>query len=241
MGVVDIIIIIILLLGAVVGFKRGLLPQAVSLVGFIAIVVGAFLLKNPVSEFLYEKLPFFPFAGVLKGVTIINILLYEIIAFALIMFILWIIYRIILGVSKIFEKVLKITIIFEIPSKILGAALGLAENFIIVFIILYVVSLPFFNIDLLKESKFREPILKNTPILNKYAKTTVEVGEELWGLTEKYQKGTNANAFNLEALDVFLKYNITTVKSVDKLIESDKLQIDGVENILAKYRTNDNK
>lgn len=240
MGIVDIVILIILLLGVVIGFKRGLLPQAVSLIGFLFIIIGAFLLKNPLSQFLYEKLPFFPFTGVLKGVTIINILLYEVMAFAIIMFVLWLIYRVVLGVSKIFEKVLKITIIFEIPSKILGALLGLIENYMLVFIILYVASLPFFNIDLLKDSKFREPILQRTPILNKYAESTVEVGEEIWSLTEKYQTSSDSNAFNLEALDVLLKYNITTVKSVDKLVESDKLEIDGIENVLVKYRDHDN-
>lgn len=241
MGIVDIVILIILLFGAIIGFKRGLLPQAVSLAGFIFIIIGAFLLKNPLSTFLYEKLPFFPFTGVLKGVTIINILLYEVIAFAIIMFALWIIYRVVLGVSRIFEKVLKITIIFEIPSKILGALLGLLENYMLVFIMLYVISLPVFNINLLKDSKLREPILQRTPILNKYVESTVDVGEELWDLKEKYQTSSDPNAFNLEALDVLLKYNIITVKSVDKLVESDKLQINGIENVLAKYRNNNNK
>lgn len=241
MGIVDIVILIILLFGAIIGFKRGLLPQAVSLAGFLFIIIGAFLLKNPLSEFLYEKMPFFPFSGVLKGVTIINILLYEVVALAIIMFILWIIYKVVMGVSRVFEKILKITIIFEIPSKLLGALLGLIENFMIVFIVLYVLSLPFFNIDLLKDSKFRKPILERTPILNKYAKATVNVGEELWSLTEKYQTSSDPNAFNLEALDVLLKYKITTVKSIDKLVENDKLQIDEIENVLAKYRNYNNK
>ena len=236
MGIVDIVIIILLILGLIVGFKRGFLTQTVSLAGFIFIIVGAFLLKNPVSQVLYDKLPFFSFLGVLKGVTIINILLYEIIAFILLVVILWIIFKIIIILSRVLEKVLKFTIIYEIPSKLAGAVLGLIENYIAVFIILYIASLPFFNINALRESKFREPILDKTPILNEYTKSTVLVGEELWGLTEKYRTIDDANAFNLEALDVFLKYKIVTVESIDKLIEKNKLEIDGVETVLSRYR-----
>lgn len=236
MGIVDIVIIILLILGLIAGFKRGFLTQTVSLAGFIFIIVGAFLLKNPVSQVLYDKLPFFSFLGVLKGVTIINILLYEIIAFILLVVILWIIFKIIIILSRVLEKVLKFTIIYEIPSKLAGAVLGLIENYIAVFIILYIASLPFFNINALRESKFREPILDKTPILNEYTKSTVLVGEELWGLTEKYRTIDDANAFNLEALDVFLKYKIVTVESIDKLIEKNKLEIDGVETVLSRYR-----
>ena len=236
MGIVDIVIIILLILGLIVGFKRGFLTQTVSLAGFIFIIVGAFLLKNPVSQVLYDKLPFFSFIGVLKGVTIINILLYEIIAFILLVVILWIIFKIIIILSRVLEKVLKFTIIYEIPSKLAGAVLGLIENYIAVFIILYIASLPFFNINALRESKFREPILDKTPILNEYTKSTVLVGEELWGLTEKYRTIDDTNAFNLEALDVFLKYKIVTVESIDKLIEKNKLEIDGVETVLSRYR-----
>ena len=69
LNIIDIIIIVFILLGALVGFKRGVTKQLVSCLGLIAVVILSFLLKNPVSIFLYEHLPFFKFAGVLKGVT----------------------------------------------------------------------------------------------------------------------------------------------------------------------------
>ena len=58
MNVVDIIILIFLAFGAVLGFKRGFTKQLVSLVGIFAIIILSFLLKNPVSVFLYNNLPF---------------------------------------------------------------------------------------------------------------------------------------------------------------------------------------
>ncbi|HPF83246.1 MAG TPA: CvpA family protein [Bacilli bacterium] len=240
MNIIDIVVIILLIFGFLIGFKRGLFPQLISLVGFFFIMIGAFLLKNPLSQLMYEKLPFFPLGGVLKGVTVVNILLYEIIAFTLIMLVLFIIFRVILKVANVFENVLKITIIFEIPSKIIGGILGMLENFLFIFIILYILSLPIFNIGMVKNSKLREPILNKTPILNKYADKTVKAGEELLTLKEKYEKSGNANSFNLDAIDVFLKYNITTVKSVEKLIESDKIHISGIDDVLIKYKNDKN-
>ena len=236
MNIIDGVIILILIIGAIIGFKRGLLPELVSLVSFILTVILAFILKNPLSEFLFTKLPFFKFVGVLKGVTIVNILLYEVIAFVIVRGVLWIVVKVVSYLFKIIEKLLNVTIIYGPVSKICGMVLGIVENYILVFIILYIVSLPFFNINLLRGSKLREPILYKTPVLTGYAKKTAKVGEELWTLEEKYQTAYNANSFNKEALDLFLKYNITTVSSVDKLVELNKIEIDGVEEVLSKYR-----
>lgn len=241
MNFVDMIIIIILILGLIVGCIRGFLPQLVSLLGFFMIIVGSFMLKSPFAQFLYEKLPFFQFAGILKGVTIINILLYEVLAFVILMIAFSILFKIVLKLSKLIEKMLEKLVILTIPSKILGAVLGVIENYLVVIIVLYILSLPFFNMEIIKDSKLRQPILEKTPILNRYVDKTVDAGEELWNLIELYQTGTDANAFNLDALDVLLKYNIISIDSIDKLIERNKLSIDGIDKILVKYRKNDRK
>ena len=75
MKIVDIVILIIILLGAVIGFKRGFTRSLVSALGFIVIAILAYFLKNPLSILLYENLPFFKFGGILKGVTVLNIAL----------------------------------------------------------------------------------------------------------------------------------------------------------------------
>ena len=85
MNIIDIGIILIIIMGGIVGFKRGFFNQLVSSIGFFVIVVLSFLLKNPLSVFLYEHLPFFKFGGIIKGVTVLNIFLYEIIAFIIIL------------------------------------------------------------------------------------------------------------------------------------------------------------
>ena len=52
MNIVDVIIILILVSGGVLGFKRGFTSELVQSLGFFVAVIIAFLLKNPVSVFL---------------------------------------------------------------------------------------------------------------------------------------------------------------------------------------------
>lgn len=236
MNIVDAIILLVILSGAALGFKRGFTKQVLSFLGIFIVIVLAFWLKNPVSIFFYEHLPFFKFGGILKGVTVLNIALYELVALLIIISILTIVLKVLVFASSVFEKLLKFTIILGIPSKILGAIVGVIESFVWVFIILYILSLPVFHIELVNQSKWRTGILKNTPILSKFADHTLKVIEEFAGLKEKYEQTPNANAFNKETLDLFLGYNIITVKSVDKLMEKGKLQIDGIDEVLSCYR-----
>ena len=88
MNIVDILILIFLGFGALIGFKKGFTNQLVSLIGIFAIIILSFILKNPVSVFLYNNLPFINFGGIFKDLTVVNILFYEMIAFFVIFFIL---------------------------------------------------------------------------------------------------------------------------------------------------------
>lgn len=236
MNLVDIAIIVVLILGAVVGYRRGFTTQFLSLCGFVVIVVAAFLFKNPVSMYLYEHLPFFNFPGILSGISVINLLLYEAIAFFIVFIGLYLVFKVILMVSHIFEKFLSMTILLGLPSKILGAILGILENYLVAFIILYIISLPIFNINIIKDSRLRMTILEKTPVLNLYANSTVKVGSEFWVLAEKYKSGTDSEQFNLETLNILLKYKVTSVDSVDRLVEKNKIQINNIESVLKKYR-----
>lgn len=236
MSVVDSVILIIIALGGFVGYKKGFLPQLISLVGFAAIMVGAFLLKNPVSEFLYNNCPFFKFKGVLEGVTSINIILYEVVAVVLTAIALWVILKVI---SIIFNKItdkFNDFFLFEILSQLGGCFLGLLENYIVVFLCLYIASLPFFNLNILKESKFRQIILNETPVLSGLIDESLVVFDEVWSLTDKYRYEADSDKFNLETIDVLLKYKFTTVDSIDILVEKNKIEVDGIETILSKYR-----
>lgn len=236
MNITDFLIIIFIVLGAFVGAKQGFTKALVSFLGTIIVVVLSYFLKNPVSEFLMSFCPFFNFGGIIKGVTVLNIAVYEVIAFILVYFILMAILNAVLFATGIFEKLLKFTIVLGMPSAIFGAIIGAIKNYVIAFFVLYILSMPnFVDVDFVKNSSFREPILSNTPLLSNVAGTALEALDEFKGLADKYTDSTDTNSYNLETLDVFLKYKIVTVDTVKKLDESGKIEIDGIETVLSKY------
>ena len=236
MNLVDFIIIVLLVMGAIVGFKRGLIRQLLSLCGTIIAAVLAFLFKTPLAQLLCEYLPFFSFKGVLAGLSVLNLFVYEVIAFLIILAIFVGLLQVLIFLSNILEKIVSMTIIFALPSKLAGAVFGVLENYIVVFIILYIVSLPFFNIDIIRGSELRDPIVTKTPVLNKLAEKSVEVGTEIANLVDKYKIEEDKNQYNLDTLDVLLKYNITKVETVDRLVEKNKIQLVNIDLVLSKYR-----
>ena len=236
MNLVDLIIIVLLVMGAIVGFKRGLIRQLLSLCGTIIAAVLAFLFKTPLAQLLCEYLPFFSFKGVLAGLSVLNLFVYEVIAFLIILAIFVGLLQVLIFLSNILEKIVSMTIIFALPSKLAGAIFGVLENYIVVFIILFIVSLPFFNIDIIRGSELRDPIVTKTPVLNKLAEKSVEVGTEIANLVDKYKIEEDKNQYNLDTLDVLLKYNITKVETVDRLVEKNKIQLVNIDLVLSKYR-----
>ena len=235
MNIIDIIIILILLMGGVIGFKNGVIRQTVSFVGFFIVVILSYFLKDFVSVILYKFVPFFSFSGSLAGVTTLNILIYEVIAFLLVYVILMAIYHFIVRVTRIVETILKFTVILGIPSKLLGMVVGFIETYIMVFIGLYCLSLPIFKIPMMNESGVRNTILNRTPGLSSAVSKSLNVVNEFADLKEKYKDTTNKNELNKETLDLFLKYNVVRYDTAQELVDSGKLKIDGVESVFQKY------
>ena len=224
MNVVDVVILIFLAFGALMGFKKGFTNQLVSLVGIFAIIVFSYLLKNPVSVFLYNNLPFINFGGIFKDITVINILVYEVIAFFILFVLLTLVFKILLKVTSLFEKILKWTIILGIPSKILGAVLGVVQNLIYVFIVLYILNLPTVEFDIVSNSKVGSTILNKTPILTNICDETLKVFNEVGELSKEYENTDDVKEFNQKALNLMIENGIITKENVLKLIESGKIK-----------------
>lgn len=235
MNIVDIIIILFIGLGAVVGFKEGFIQKTARVVGLIIVIILSFLLKNIISVIMYENLPFFNFGGLIKGVEMINVIMYELIAFFIVFLILSIILRIIISITGIVEKILKMTVILAIPSKILGMIVGAVEYYIYVFIALFLLTLPTFNIGIINDSKGKDVILNNTPIISNLANETLKTYTEVYTVIDSHD-GKNTEKVNSEVLDILLKYDIITVKSTEKLLKENKIHVSNPDEILNKYR-----
>lgn len=221
---IDIIILIFIALGALLGFKRGFTRQLVSLLGIFVILILSFILKNPISVFLYNNLPFFNFGGIFKDITVINILVYEIIAFFIVFFVLTIIFKLLLKLTKIFEKILTMTIILGIPSKILGLILGVVQSIIYIFIVLYILSLPIFNLGIIKDSEVATTILNKTPILTNICDETLVVFTEIIDLKEEYENTNNVDEYNQKVLNIMIDKNVITEDNAQRLIDKGKIK-----------------
>ena len=95
MNIVDAIIILFILMFGVYGFKNGFIRSVVSFVGIILVFSLSFALKNPIAEWLSLNLPFFNFWGEFRGVTILNVVIYQTIAFFIVFSVLMILYEIV--------------------------------------------------------------------------------------------------------------------------------------------------
>ena len=233
-GIVDAIILLFILLGGLIGFKEGVFKKLTSTVGLILVVVVAFILKNKLSVYFYENLPFLDLWGVFKGIQILNVIFYEVIAFLIIASVLMLVYRVLLGITGLIEKILKATVILSIPSKILGFIVGMIESYVWVYIILFVLTLPVINVKEIYTSKVASYIMENTPVLSKYTSKTVELYDNFYEIIDNRQDKTNED-INEETMDLMLKYDIITVESAEKLIKRNKVSVNN-ENFLDKYK-----
>ena len=59
-------IIVLIIIGALLGFVNGGIKTFVSAIGFIVVATISFMLKDIVAEVLFKICPFFNFLGLLK-------------------------------------------------------------------------------------------------------------------------------------------------------------------------------
>ena len=235
MNIVDYIIIIILVLCAFKGFKQGMLPSIVNLVGTFLVFIIAFYVKQPISTLMYENLPFLDFEGIFKGIRGVNILFYEVIAYGLTIVLLAIIFGIVKRISLVFNKILNATIVLTLPNKIIGAIIGIFEGILFSFILLCIASNVNTTTKYVNESKYSGIILNNIPILNSVTSSLTDSSKEIYNtiINNKNDK----NKANLETIDILMKHNILSYESATKLVNDKKLNIDGVNQVIEKYRS----
>ena len=232
MNIIDIVVILIILMSGIVGFKRGVFKELVMTVGFAIVFIISFKLKNPLAEWLSLHLPFFNFGNMFNNVGIINVIFYQVIAFIVIFSLIMIVFNIILVVTSIFEKILKYTIILGIPSKILGLLVGLIEGYIIAFIVMFVVSQPMFG-DITGNSKLKGPMLNSTPILTNVVSEMNDTVIDIYNLKDS----TNDDKkLERDITKIMLEHNLVEPDYIIKLIDANKIEIDNANELLRPYR-----
>lgn len=230
-NVIDAVIILFLLAGAVLGFKKGAIQTLATLIGTILIIILAYYLKNPLSVFLYTYLPFFKLGGIFSGITVVNILIYEAIAFLIVLGILSVLLSIVLKITGILSKIVDHSIILTLPSKLIGILVGFLEAYVFLFILLFIFSQFSFSNTVLKDSKYTNIILSKTPFTTGF-KNSYNAFNEIRDLNDNKNK-------DYEALNILLKYDIVTTDNAYKLVENGKLNIKGANKLIERYEVHD--
>ena len=237
LNIFDVGIILLLIMFLIVGFKNGVIREAFSLIGIIAVFILSFVFKGLLGNLMCIILPFFKLSGIIEGFSVINILIYQIIAFMLVFAILLTIYEIFLKISKFIQKLVNLTIILILPSKLLGAVVSLIKGVIVLFAVFIVLMIPLKNSELFTGSTMVNQILYKTPILSQSSNNYINTVEEIYNLAEKVSnKKISTNDANLELLDMMLKHKIVNKSTVESLVKLHKLDdVNNIETVLQKY------
>ncbi|MDO4369438.1 MAG: CvpA family protein [bacterium] len=208
MNIIDVVIIFGLILGGMAGARNGVFKQTTLLIGTILCFVLSWLLKDFIANFLSYTLPFFNFAGPFEGLTSLNIVMYQLIAFLILMALFTSVLVVLLKITGGFEKFLKFTVLLGIPSKILGFIVGVLEAYVILFAILFFVNQPALNFDVVNESHFKDPILTSSPGLSNMVGDMNDAINDIYYITKDYHYSQNSNTFNKRVVNSLLEHNV---------------------------------
>lgn len=221
--IVSILVILILVADIVAGYKKGFLESGVKFLKTVIAMLIAYFCKAPLSKYLYLNFPFFKLSGIFKGVTAVNILLYEVIAFFVVFILVLVILNIISGILKLDEKILRLVSIIGVPNKIMGAIIGGLKSLVFLYFalsIFFVVS-NFMKLDTgesLGDYIVEMPVLKNTfgSVLDSF--------DQISDLAVEYENIQDKEQLNNESIDILLKYDIITEENLELLIKAGKVQ-----------------
>ncbi len=231
-NIFSIVIVLLILLCGVLGSKRGILKELVIIVGTIVVFALSFFLKDFIAEIFCTYLPFFNFKIPLGNLISLNIIFYQLIAFLILVILFRLILQILIDVTGIFSKIINATIILALPNKLLGFVVGLLEGYILMFIILNVIAIPLSGSELFMESKVRQFIVNDTPVLKDSLGGLNYAIEDVLNLSSNDDRNTN----DLKVIDIMLKYKVVSTDFMNKVKETGKLdEISGLDNIINQY------
>lgn len=233
MNIFDICIVLLILMSGLSGLKQGVLKSGVNLVGTVVIYIVSFALKSKIGILLCKIFPFFEF----DGLTTINILIYQLIAFVLIASVLFSLFTIVMKLTGVVQKLVDLTIILTLPSKILGLIVGLLEGYIVMFIILVVLSIPLRDVSTFTSSKVADAMINKSPILSSSLGGIKDSLADVLVITVEIEDGNmDKNKVNLDIMKKYLDCKVISKEDAMELLETKKLDdIKGIHELIKSY------
>ena len=235
-NLIDAFIVLFIIMGCIVGFKNGAIKEGTKFIGLFVVIIISFMLKDKLMVLFYENLPFFNFFGIIRGLDAINILFYQLLSFLVIFIAFMFVLKVLIVVTGLVEWLLKMTVFLSFPSKILGLVVGAIEFYVYLFIGLYILNMPVFNLTFVSESNLGQKILEDTPILSGLVDDTVEVYGDVANIIRN--RGDKSNKeINTFVLATLLDNKLITIDSARELVESNKIIIED-NSLLDQYQDN---
>lgn len=236
-NIIDIAIVLLILMSGFSGQKKGVLKSFVNFVGTIIVYVLAFLFKSKVGILLCKLCPFFSF----DGYPTLNILLYQMVAFVLIAGVLFTVFNFVMKATGIVQKLVDMTIILKLPSSILGFIVGLVEGYIVMFVIITILAIPFRNVEMYQKSSLVNIIMNKSPILSKSLGEVVDSIYDVFSITSDIENNTidQKNKTNLDIIEACLDHNVISREDALDIIDMDKFDtIPGIRQYVYSYQKN---
>ena len=220
-AIVNIVIILLIVLATIDSYKKGLFDSVIKFLGFIIACVVAFTFKNKLSVLMYTYLPFFKFGGSIKGVTAINILLYELIAFLIIYIVAKLVINLIIKMTGIIDRLVKLIPIIGFIDQLLGAIVGFIDAIVVLYLVIFIFKFGCNMFGVYVKPSLADNIME-IPILNDKFGSSLSAFDDIIALKDDYNS-SEADVFNNKAIKILLDKNVLTQDNLDLLIKKKKI------------------
>ena len=161
MTIFDIIIIVIILLGLIIGWNRGMIKIGVDLLILFFSMLLSSILKNVVFNLTYLYIPVIK----IKGLSSLYLILYQLIIYVFLLLLFIGIFNLILRKLKLDDKLLTESISSSPASRVIGAIIGMPFMIFILYNLILILNFPIINIDFIKDSSLSNNFMERTLLL----------------------------------------------------------------------------
>ena len=142
----------------------------------------------------------------------------------------------IIKISNIIEKLLDITVVFALPFKILGMIVGFLQSLVILYVAIYILTMPVFNMPFFNESKYAKIILDKTPVMSKVTTDAVKTFNEIATFTKKEINISDIDDTNNKIVEIMLKNDAVSIESIELLVKKEKIKLTNYDELITKYK-----
>ncbi len=225
-SVMNVICFVVPIVGFIVGLMKGFVDRSVRVIEGGIIIFLSLYLKNPISTLLYKFAPFFN-----MQYKVVNVLLYEFIAFVIIALIMVVIVYILNKFINFVSKVIGLIMSIGIPTPILGAFVSMAEYLFFLYVFIFIVFF-FSNLtDSPVEASVANKIYYNMPVLRPiFAKPF----DSCLDVAKSISSNESADKINYNSMKILLDNGFITYDNAKYIIETNKIKFANSKELLLK-------